>query len=269
MNKLLPILSIVVALPMLACDDPDGEPVGDVEALEILEDPELADLDLAGTVAFDPSERDEPELLAPDDDEQTVSCSLGLPNVVLAGPSKQRTAHGTIYGIAQAMYFFDAVRPTYPWLFNWKIKIGQAVVAQLNQPSTYFFASDGTGFDVDLQAPSGAVPGGTYDLEVRLYNTLGQKLCTDEVTLEIADCGQVGWWATGPWPTPWYDNANCFVGGLPPGSQGFIWSNNWYVVPINGNQCPIGSYDGANCYIGSAPSGHTAFIYDNIMYYTY
>jgi hypothetical protein len=90
--------------------------------------------------------------------------------------------------------------------------------------------------------------------------------CT--VTLEIADCGQVGWWASGPWPTPTYDGANCHVAYLPPGVQSFVWSNNWYVVPTNGNQCSIGVFDGANCYIGSAGGGRTAFFYGGAMYYT-
>lgn len=269
----LPGLTLLAALPLLACDEV-GEPTdAELEALDDELDPAREGLDpellaLEGVVAMDPSERDEFELLGPDEDEQTVACGLGLPTKVFAGPSLQRSVHGTISAIAQGMYFFDAVRPTFPYLSNWTIKIGQAVVARLNQPSQFFFASDGTGFDVVMQAPPGATPGMSYDLEVRLYNNLSQRLCTDTVTLEIADCGQVGWWASGPWPTPTYDGANCHVAYLPPGVQSFVWSNNWYVVPTNGNQCSIGVFDGANCYIGSAGGGRTAFFYGGAMYYT-
>jgi hypothetical protein len=268
-RHLLPIFTLSILAPILACDQAEDDALLDAEQSELLEplDPEIEAQ--IGTIAFDPSERDELELLAPEEHEQTVSCGLGLPPVVLAGPSKQATANGQIHGIAQGLYFFDAVRPTFPWLFNWLIKVGTTTVAQLNTSSSLFFAMDGSTFKVEMQAPAGALPGATYDLEVRLYTSSSQLACTDEVTLEIADCGSVGWWYTNPWPTPGYDGANCHVTWLPPGAQSFVWSNNWYVTPTNGNQCSIGTFDGANCYIGSAPGGHTAFIYDNSVYFSY
>ncbi|MFV8749364.1 hypothetical protein ACNOYE_02305 [Nannocystaceae bacterium ST9] len=259
----------MTALPLAACDPTDDATLELESELELdeseLDEPEF---ELEGVIAFDPSERDELELLAPDEQDQTVSCDLGLPTKVYAGASKSAIAHGTIYGIASALYFFDAVRPNFPWLSTWSIKVGTTKVAELNQPSTFFFGSDGTPIHVTMQAPPGAVAGVPYDLQVRLYTASSQLACTDQVTLEIADCGLVSYWYTSGAPTPGYDGANCYVKPLPGGSQGFVWSNNWYVTPTNGNQCSIGSFDGANCYIGSPPGGHTAFIWSNILYYT-
>ena len=95
-------------------------------------------------------------------------------------------------------------------------------------------------------------------------------ICSDTTTMTIPhDCNGVAWWHTTPFPTPWFDNANCVVGDLPPGATGFIYGNGWYVTPTNGTQCSIGTYDGANCYIGTAPDNRTAFIWDQKMYYNY
>jgi len=265
-TTILPIL--VSCLTLAACDVPeDDAELGDDAELDVELEPELDPLE--GTIALDPSERDELELLAPDEDAQTVSCDLGLPTQVLAGPSGSATAKGHIYGIASALYFLDAVRPNFPWLLNWTIKAGTTTVAGLNQPSTFFFASDGTPIDVIMQLPAGAVPGVSYNLQVRLYTASSQLACTDQVSVQLANCGSVGWWWQNNWPTPGYDGANCLVAYVPGGSQPFVWSNNWYVKATNGNQCSVGTFDGANCYVGSAPAGHSAFIWGSAFYFSY
>lgn len=69
-------------------------------------------------------------------------------------------------------------------------------------------------------------------------------------------------------PCGGYDGANCYVGTAPSGTTAFIYSNNFYYTPINGNQCPLGgsSFDGANCFVRSIPSNTTGFIYNNSWY---
>lgn len=65
-----------------------------------------------------------------------------------------------------------------------------------------------------------------------------------------------------------YDGANCYVGTAPSGTSAFIYSNNFYYTPVNGNQCPLpgSSFDGANCFVRSIPSNTTGFIYNNSWY---
>lgn len=272
-----PILLLALAgqLCLPACDD--GEvALDDLEEPDDLDELDVPHVDITAFDAFAPVDTsvrdgfDEVDgLQGPDPDNQTVSCDLGLPALVQAGPGNSATATGYLSGVASALYFFDAVRPNFPWLSYWSIDANHTTVAGLNQPSPLFFGADGTQIDVFLQAPAGAVPGATYQLQVRLYTSAGQLACTDNVTLKIpATCGPVGWWYQNPWPTPGYDGANCFVTGLPAGAQSFVWSNNWYVVPGAGNSCSIGSFDGANCYIGSAPGGSTAFFWNNSVYFS-
>lgn len=86
-----------------------------------------------------------------------------------------------------------------------------------------------------------------------------------------AQCPAVGYWHSGPAPTPWFDLANCYVAplpSLPAGVHAFVWANNWYVTPGPGNSCAVGTFDLANCYIGSAPAGSEAFIYAGNLYFT-
>lgn len=65
-----------------------------------------------------------------------------------------------------------------------------------------------------------------------------------------------------------YDSSNCYVGSAPNGTNAFIYNNNFYYTPINGNECPYpGShYDGANCFVMNIPDNCEPFIYDNNWY---
>jgi hypothetical protein len=69
-------------------------------------------------------------------------------------------------------------------------------------------------------------------------------------------------------PCGGYDGANCYVGTAPSGTTAFIYSNNFYYTPVNGNQCPLAgsSFDGANCFVRSIPSNTTGFIFNNSWY---
>lgn len=65
-----------------------------------------------------------------------------------------------------------------------------------------------------------------------------------------------------------YDTWNCYVGSAPEGTEAFIWENNFYYSPVNGNQCPYpGShYDGVNCHVMTIPDDCEPFIYNNNWY---
>jgi hypothetical protein len=66
-----------------------------------------------------------------------------------------------------------------------------------------------------------------------------------------------------------YDGANCWLGEAPAGTAAFIYANNFYYTPVNGNQCPRpGSwYDGANCFVTAIhPKAKTPFIFANGWY---
>jgi hypothetical protein len=255
----LALLVLLTALNLVACDPDSGSDVA-LEGDELEQDFPLPDLGIG---------EDRPLEWEHEDDAQTVSCSLGLPDVVLAGPSKTATVAGQISGVSTGTYRMNASRMNYPWwIADWRIYVGGNQVAAFNLPATNFVVSNATPFEVFMAAPPNAPLGGVYPLEVGLYTTQNQLVCKDVVSLELANCGAVAWWYTNPWPAPWYDGANCYVAYLPAGAQGFVWNNNWYVTPTNGNQCSIGSFDGVNCYIGSAPAGHQAFVWSNNLYFT-
>src|SRR5690606_11232620 len=108
----------------------------------------------------------------------------------------------------------------WPYLSSWTIKrtyYPNAVVASSSSNVGWYPLVGRTGdtFDLTLNAPTNAAPGAVYSSRIKL-NGGGQ--CTDYiVNLRVADCTAVGWWPTNPWPTPSFDNANCYVETLPPG----------------------------------------------------
>jgi hypothetical protein len=252
-------------------------------------DDELEQVDAELVADIDPLDPIDAELLdadaieAPPGDEQTVSCGLGLPNVVVADANNAGTAVITLSGIPSFSpyedYHFEAYELNdlvhYQTLSYWYISSSYAVYGPsvfYGTPSSMnysvFAAVAGDTFDLVMQAPAGALPGWSYEVEVQLHDLNG-VLCSDTVTMILPpDCGDVNWWSTNPWPDPWFDGANCYVAPLPEGAESFVWNNGWYVEATNGNQCAIGVWDTANCYIGSAPDGHTAFIWHDAMYYT-
>jgi hypothetical protein len=257
---------------LFACD-PEQD-LHDDEMADTLEldDGELDDGELESEDI--PSELDEPDLAAPSNEqttEEAMSCGVwGESQVVLANKWGVGTTEFQMWAPWVGNYDFD-VAFSGASLASWEIERTYYPYAIVASPSSNlgwypFVGRTGDTFDFTMRAPQNAAPGSVHTARVRL-NGSGQ--CTDYyVSLRIVDCTHVGSWWNNSWPTPWFDNTNCFVTGLPPGQQKFIWNNSWYVTPTNGNQCAIGWFDGANCYIGSPPGGRTAFFYNNSLYYT-
>jgi hypothetical protein len=268
----IPTLAVVLGVSFLfACDTEQ-----DLDDETIAEDLELDDDDDGELMIGDmPSELPELELgLEAVSDEQTTEeeswCGVYGPSNVLANTQKVGTAEIAI-SAQLGNWDFDLTQQYMPFLSSWDIKrtySPYAVVASTSANLGWnpFVGRTGDTFTLTMQAPANAAPGSVYTSKIRL-NGAGQ--CTDYyVNLRIADCRTVGWWHTTPWPTPGFDNANCYVTTVPPGQEKFIWNNSWYVKPTNGNQCAVGGYDGDNCYIGSPPGGRTAFFYNDHVYFT-
>lgn len=265
--RLAPTLALSAVL-LFACD-PEQDFADDASADEL----ELGSDDSEPMLGDMPSELVELELEAASNEQTTEEeswCSVWGPSEVLANNQKIGTAE---IGIAAAIgtYDFDLIQNYLPHFSSFNIKrtySPYAVVASSSANLGWYPFPGRTGdtFNLTLQAPANAAPGAVYSGRIKL-NGGGQ--CTDYwFNLRIADCRTVGWWSTNPWPTPWFDNANCYVAALPPGQTSFVHNNSWYVQETAGNQCAVGVFDGANCYIGSAPGGHTAFIWNNALYYT-
>lgn len=266
-------LSLVALVYLSACDpqlDPSEEDADALDDADELDGTDSSPADLPD------DELDElAQVEAVDDDQNVSTCSLGLPYLVVANANtKIGTSSLTLSGVPGDYYHFEANVPqgldAMLIRHNYSPYYGIYSYTEYNpQFWTSFPTGNGAGFDVTYTAPPGAFPGWEYPIEIELRTLSRDIVCTDNVILWIPRaCGNVGYWATGTWPTPGFDGANCFVAGLPPGSQPFIWNNGWYVKPTNGNQCSIGVYDTANCYIGTAPAGRTAFLYNHTMYYT-
>jgi hypothetical protein len=267
------VLSTVI---LFACD-PEQDLPDDVIADEL----ELGSDDGEPVLGDLPAELVELELEAPSNEqttEESAACSI---SGVLPGPSyllvNQQNIATTEISISvpqTAFYDFNVTLSYPPYLSSFEIQKQwhpYHVVNSDTQNVGYpFIGHDQETFDVTLQAPANAVPGSSYGAMITLYSN--EDECPTPahhwVYVRIPDCTSVGWWATGAWPTPGFDNANCYVMPLPQGQQSFVWNNGWYVKPTNGNQCAIGVFDSVNCYIGSAPNGHTAFIWNNILYFT-
>lgn len=65
-----------------------------------------------------------------------------------------------------------------------------------------------------------------------------------------------------------YDGANCYIGSPPTGTTAFIYANNFYYTPVNGNQCPLPNswFDSLNCFMMPIPTQTTPFIFQNGWY---
>ena len=263
----VPTLAVVLGVSLLfACDTEQ-----DLDDETIVDDLELDEGEIM--IGDMPSELPELELEAASDEqttEESAWCSVYGPSNVLANNQKVGKVEISIAAVI-GNYDFDLTQQYLPHLSSWNIKrpyYPYAVVASSSANLGWypFVGRTGDTFELTMNAPANAAPGAVYTSKIKL-NGGGQ--CTDYyVNLRIADCTSVGWWPSNPWPTPTFDNANCYVTSIPQGQQKFIYNNSWYVTPTNGNQCAVGVFDGANCYIGSPPGGHTAFFYDDGVYFT-
>jgi hypothetical protein len=101
-----------------------------------------------------------------------------------------------------------------------------------------------------------------------IYGT-DQPLGGRNTNLLVAQASNGGTCTT---PCPYlgsYDGANCQVGQPPAGTSAFIYANNFYYTPMNGNpKCPKpGSwFDSANCFVMTIPPQTTPFIWANWWY---
>jgi hypothetical protein len=275
---LAPTLAALLGSSILFACDPEQDFHDDDEMADSfeLDDGEFMIEDM-------PSELDELELeIEAESNEQTTEessvCTISGPypgaTFILANSQNIGTTEISISVPQTAYYDFNVTLAYPPYLSAFEIQkqaYPYTVVTSESQNVGYpFIGHDDDGFDVTLEAPANAAPGSDYAAKITLYDTSGQCSPTNHfLYMHIADCTSVGWWATGSWPTPGFDNANCYVASLPPGQQSFVWNNSWYVQETAGNQCAIGVFDGANCYIGSAPGGgQTAFIWNNALYFT-
>lgn len=265
----LSLVALLATVGLSACD-PDVDEL----ALDELELDELDESDESDPLSDLPEEQQlEPLELLADREPQADSSALcvDVPFQVVANNQNVGHAHVLIEGgVPVEWYDFEVLE--YESLQSWSItskNYPYATVATSSAPGWHTFVGrGGDTFDFAMQAPANATPGSVYNVRLTFRALDGFPYCNVWTSVRIPDCTTVGWWLNGPWPTPWFDNANCFVQGLPPGSESFVWNNGWYVKPTNGNQCSIGSFDGANCFIGLAPGDHTAFIWSNNMYFT-
>lgn len=87
--------------------------------------------------------------------------------------------------------------------------------------------------------------------------TINYKLYYDAGTQRGIDCSY-----------GYYDGAHCCIGTPPSGTTAFIYNNNFYYTPVNGNQCPYSGsyYDGANCFVMDIPADNPGFIWNNNWY---
>lgn len=271
-RSLRPLTLLLVLAAASACDPDQSDELGfDGEPLDESDDDlaetgepldEILDLgsDEPGSVGAELGE--EAEVVA--------SCGFGLSSTITAQYNVNSNATtGSITGLGNGNYRLVGTQTSGPQdLDHWYIAHDFITVDTNFDNPVSFDPEDGDRIDVYMRAGINA-PGGNYQLRVQLKNSLGFNVCQDTVTLQVAGrCNSVGWWYTNPWPSPFYDGANCYVTYLPGNTQGFVWNNAWYAVPTNGNQCAIGSFDGANCYIGSPPGGQQAFIYGGQLYFT-
>lgn len=274
------LLGLLGLLGLSACDSELDEENFDEEELEFAEsDPSLtpvsAELEqLDGPPPLEPDELPADEIEAPSPEQQTVSCDLGLPTNITANWYNMKTATGVLSGLGSGFYTLELSRDQSQILnlHYWQAWIDGVWVggnAGIEGSVGPFSAGPGDVFDLELRAPTGAYPGWSYTIDLEFYSYPNQQLiCSDTITMTIpTGCIGVAWWYQNPFPTPWDDGANCMVATLPPGATGFMYQGAWYVTPINGNQCSIGSFDGANCYIGIAPMNRTGFIWQQKLYY--
>jgi hypothetical protein len=270
-SRLAPAIITLLGFATLPACDSEHDP--DAELYEALDDEPDALLDIDNP----PVDPDTLELLDPVTEQpyNLSNCLIADKIQVLANNSDRGTVNLQIGpGVAWMNGYDFEVTPVafFDELGDWWIRktpqAGGTLVARDGYPGWHAFnTGSGDTFTFEMLATYGnPTPGWVYDNVVTLQGN--GVYCSLLIQLRIPDCTSVGWWSTNPWPTPWFDNANCFVASPPPGHQSFIYNNSWYLKPYNGNQCAMGVYDNANCYVGSAPGGHTAFIYNGSFYFT-
>jgi hypothetical protein len=257
--------TLLLGLLGLSACGPEFEEEAVAEDLEFAEtesDPSLA-----------PDELPPDEIEAPSDEQQTVSCSLALPANVSADWNNFQRSSGAFSGITGGNYTIEVDFEGSYGLWWYQVYVNGSYLPYETGDATIgpVYAANGYSLDLDIKASVVAPPGYSYTFDVEVYSSPGHTLiCSDTTTMTIpSGCIGVGWWYQNPFPSPWYDNANCVVADLPPGANGFMYEGAWYVTPTNGNQCSIGTYDGANCYIGIAPPNRTGFIYQQKLYYNH
>lgn len=273
-SRLTPAIITLLGFATLSACDSEHEL--DAEMYDALELDDAIDLDIPSdldTVEIDPISEGHPDELeaVPEEEHTVTNCLIADQTYIVSNNSGMATVNLQIVGVPWTNNYAFEVTPVafYDELSDWEISnyMGQEVASK-GQPGSFIATGSGATFELDMKATfaSPPTPGRVYKNVVRFAGN-GFN-CTQLIEMRIPDCTHVGWWWNSSWPTPWFDNVNCYVTTPPPGQQSFVHNNSWYVTPQNGNQCAIGTFDGHNCYVGSAPGGHSAFIWSNNFYFT-
>lgn len=188
------------------------------------------------------------------------SWCFGFPTTMYAAAGQwANTTQGDVFNTTGLAYYnFDATVSPAPQ--NFALSVEDANSSLLNRVTENGIINQPALLDTQnyalfqIRPPAGTSGAVEYEVHAETQNTIGQVVCSQDITVEVINCEQPATWFDGVDRQATWAGATCEVEQVPGGAAPFIYNNTFYIESDPTTDCPYGTWDGTGCYLMPEPA---------------